>query len=70
MPFSIRPYRRFLVQRFVTYNPGPVLKLPLAYCSGKSYTEPSSASLSNEPCLFLDRHPWCTHPRIECRDNQ
>ncbi len=23
MPFSIRPYRRFAVQCFVTYNAGP-----------------------------------------------
>ena len=34
MPFSIRPYRRFLVKRFLTYHVGPFLKLPLASCSG------------------------------------
>jgi len=34
MPFTIRPYRRFTVQCAVTYNTGPLLKLPLVYCSG------------------------------------
>jgi hypothetical protein len=34
MPFSIRPYRRFPVHCSVTYNAGPFLKLPPAYCSG------------------------------------
>ena len=33
MPFSIRPFRLFSVQCAVTYNAGPFLKLPLAYCS-------------------------------------
>ena len=33
MPFSIRPFRRFPVQCTVTYNAGPILKLPLAYIS-------------------------------------
>jgi hypothetical protein len=34
MPFTIRPYRRFPVQCAVTYNAGPLLKLPLAYILG------------------------------------
>jgi len=34
MPFSIRPYRRFPVLCVVTYNAGPLFKLPLAYFSG------------------------------------
>ena len=34
MPFSIRPYRRFLVQCSVTYNAGLFLMLPLVYVSG------------------------------------
>ena len=34
MRFTIRPFRRFPVQCSVTYNAGPFLKLPLAYCSG------------------------------------
>lgn len=33
MPFSLRPYRRFLMQCSVTYNSGPFLKL-LAYFLG------------------------------------
>ena len=33
-PFSLRPFRRFLVKRFHTYNVGPFLTLPLAYVSG------------------------------------
>lgn len=34
MPFLIRPFRHFPVQCSVTYNAGPLLKLPLAYFSG------------------------------------
>jgi hypothetical protein len=34
MPFSICPYRRFPVQRSITYNAGPFLTLPLAYRVG------------------------------------
>ena len=34
MPFSIRPFRRYPMQCFVTYNAGPFLTLPLVYCSG------------------------------------
>jgi hypothetical protein len=34
MPVSIRFFRRFPVQGAVTYNVGPFLKLPLAYCLG------------------------------------
>jgi lysophospholipase L1-like esterase len=34
MPFTLRPYRRFPVCCSVTYNMGPFLKLPLAYCLG------------------------------------
>jgi hypothetical protein len=34
MPFSIRPYRRFPVHCVVTYNAGPLFKLPLASFSG------------------------------------
>ena len=30
MPFSIRSFRRLLVQCPVTYNAGPILMLPLA----------------------------------------
>ena len=37
MPFSIRPFRRFPVQCFVTYNAGPFLTLPLAYFSGSGH---------------------------------
>ena len=34
MPFTIRPYRRVPLRCSVTYNAGPSLTLPLAYCSG------------------------------------
>ena len=34
MPFTVHPYRRFPVQCAVTYNAGPFLTLPLAYCLG------------------------------------
>ena len=34
MPFSIHPPRRFPVPGVVTYNAGPILKLPLAYFPG------------------------------------
>ena len=34
MPFTIRPYRRFPVQCAVSYNAGPILKLPLVYLGG------------------------------------
>jgi hypothetical protein len=34
MPFSIRPYRRFPIQRAVTYHVGTLLKFPLACCLG------------------------------------
>ncbi|MEP6959282.1 MAG: hypothetical protein ABI980_11180 [Nitrospirota bacterium] len=33
MPFTIRAFRRFPVHS-VTYNAGPFVKLPLAYCAG------------------------------------
>ncbi len=48
MPFTIRPYRRFLVQYAVTYNAGTFLKLPLAYLLGfGSCPLPSLSSLRN-----------------------
>src|SRR5262245_46159189 len=34
MPFSIRPYRRFVAQCVVTDNMGAFFQLLLAYCSG------------------------------------
>ncbi len=40
MPFLIRPSRRFPVRCSVTYNAGPLLKLPLASCSGFGSVKP------------------------------